>query len=81
MRVRNKADAKSMDVSRLDFLFPFLVFFYGFLLLSVLEIPTFSVRRTALTERLMQHLEPKRKFAWLCLGVGAFWSLQNLLFT
>jgi hypothetical protein len=70
-----------MSWSQLDFFFPYLVFFYGFLLVFVLEVPLFTARKTASVTALLQHLEPKRKFAWVCLVVGAFWSLQNLIFT
>lgn len=68
-----------MNTEQLDFFFPFIVFLYGFLVVFVLEIPVLSRPRTAQGQMLLQHLEPKRKFAWICLCVGAAWSLQNLV--
>ena len=70
-----------MNTAQLDFFFPFLVFLYGFLLVFVLEIPALAPLKSAKAQQLLQHLEPKRKFAWICLCVGAAWSLQNLLLT
>lgn len=69
-----------MNWAELDFFFPFLVFFYGFLIVFVLEAPLWARGLSDSGRRLLQHLEPKRKFAWSCLVIGAFWSLQNLIF-
>lgn len=75
------ADARIMSWQQLDFFFPFLVFSYGFLLVFVLEAPFWAASQSDFGTRLLQHLEPKRKFAWICFFVGGFWSLQNLVFT
>lgn len=67
-------------ITKLDYFFPFLVFFYGLVMLFVLEIPFF----VALAKKRMpaQHLafERHRNIATVSLIVGGLWSLQNIWF-
>jgi len=70
-----------MFASRLDYFFPFLVFFYGILMVFMLENSYF--RRVGLTRMraLYDQLSAHKPIAWICFWVGGFWSLQNLIFT
>ncbi len=69
-----------MNFEKLDFFFPFLVFFYGI-------VGTFVLENKAL-QRLAYHRLPElgatlrghRNLVWVCLFVGGLWSLQNLWF-
>ncbi len=67
-----------MSLQTLDFIFPFVVFFYGLLLLVVLESPFFRElglqRMTAAYQRMATH----RPLAWISFFGGGLWALQNL---
>lgn len=71
----------------LDQYFPYIVFLYGFLALVVLETPFVanlrkqSPRFSASLSAGLRQLETRKTFAYTCFYVGAFWSLQNLLFS
>lgn len=75
---RRDADKFDMTPEKLDFYFPFVVFFYGFLVLVVVEAPFFesALRRAGGADWL--NLRAKRPFAWISFFVGGLWSLQNL---
>lgn len=70
----------SMALKQLDYIFPFIVFFYGVVMVIVLEIPYFSKlgmeRLTHQYTILTQH----KGIAWLSFFIGGLWSLQNLFF-
>jgi hypothetical protein len=63
---------------KLDYLFPFFVFFYGFLILVVLEAFPAVVRREISSHPLFAQIEKRKPLAWLCFFVGGLWSLQNI---
>ncbi len=68
-----------MTPQNLDFIFPFIVMGYGFLVTCVLSWP--SVMRLAeqrLPPNFLNQLTGHRVLALVCLVVGAVWSLQNL---
>ena len=69
-----------MPVEKLDFYFPWVVFFYGFLLILVLENDFIMEKVGRLQPQLIQRLAPRRQWAWICLFVGGFWTLQNAWF-
>lgn len=69
-----------MTLEKLDFFFPFFVFFYGFLLLLVQELPFVRALGDAKSQAMMQMLSKRSPLAWTCLLIGAVWSLQNLVF-
>jgi hypothetical protein len=69
-----------MLAQKLDFLFPFVVFCYGVLVVFVTEI-TPLVRQAESKGHLWTHtLRQHTALAWMCFWVGGLWSLQNLLF-
>ncbi len=69
-----------MTPAQLDFYFPFIVFFYGFLAVLVLETPVFARLGRERLSDLWQGLEKRRNFAWVSFFLGGLWSLQNLWF-
>lgn len=67
-----------MKAETLDFLFPFLVFFYGTIMALVLENKTLSRLAEERMPAMGATLRSHRHLAWVCLFVGGLWSLQNL---
>ena len=69
-----------MTLSRLDELFPYFVFFYGILIVFVLE--SGALQKLARQQKLINYegLLAHRGLAWMCFWVGGVWSLQNILF-
>lgn len=64
------------------------MFFYGILILFVIEGPLISwLFRQAtggpareLIQQCADRLMPQKGLGWLCFWAGGLWSLQNLLF-
>ncbi len=70
-----------MSPEKLDFYFPFVVFFYGFLTVLVVETPALA---SLAQQRLSQQwagLTQRRGLAWTSFFLGGLWSLQNLWFS
>lgn len=66
---------------KLDFYFPFIVFFYGLVASLVLEIPALiAIARKEMPSH-YANLVAHQKIAWISLFVGGVWSLQNLWFS
>ncbi len=67
-------------ILKIDYYFPFIVFFYGLVMLFMLEVPFFVA--LAKKEMPKQHLvfEKHRHIAMASVFVGGFWSLQNMWF-
>ena len=63
-------------MAQLDFIFPFVLLAYGFLLIFIFE----SGLLTKVPNASFHRLSEKQSWAWVCFFVGGFWSLQNLLF-
>jgi hypothetical protein len=72
------ADIMDMRPEDFDFYFPFVVFFYGFLLVLVHESPMFSRLGETHLGPLWQNIRSRRFFSWICFFFGGLWSLQNL---
>jgi len=74
-----------MALQKLDFIFPFFVFFYGVLIVFVTEFwpqkQPVRARHLQLAVRCQDLLREHTPLAWICFWVGGFWSLQNLLFS
>ena len=68
----------NMDYQKLDHFFPYFVFFYGVLVVFVLENKTLDSLGKARISTLYEGLQRHRALAWICLFVGGIWSLQNL---
>lgn len=62
----------------LDFIFPFAVFFYGLLLVIVLESPFFQRLGMTRLSPAYTRLSGHRPLAWISFFLGGLWSLQNL---
>ena len=66
---------------KLDFYFPFIVFFYGLVVSFALEIPKLvAIARKEMPSH-YANLVAHQKIAWVSLFVGGIWSLQNLWFS
>ena len=66
---------------KLDFYFPFIVFFYGLVITFILEIPTLvAIARKRMPSHYANFIA-HQKIAWVSLCVGGIWSLQNLWFS
>ena len=65
-------------ITKLDFYFPFLVFFYGLVMMIVLEVPYLVT--LAKKEMPMQHAQfvRHRNIALVSFYIGGLWSLQNI---
>lgn len=69
-----------MVLKQLDYIFPFVVFFYGVVMVVVLENPYLS--RIGIERLKGQYtiLTQHKGIAWFSFFVGGLWSLQNLFF-
>lgn len=74
------ADLFTMTPAQIDFYFPFVVFFYGFLAVLVLETPALARLGRERMAAAWQGLEQRRSLAWISFFLGGVWSLQNLWF-
>ena len=70
-----------MTPQKLDFYFPFVVFFYGFLILFVIETPWFQKNLESVGGELWRRITQRRELAWVSFFAGGLWSLQNLFFS
>lgn len=68
-----------MSLSQIDYIFPFFVFLYGILILSVFHIPQLKTVLESQTHPVFLQLKTHEKLAWICFFVGGIWSLQNVL--
>ena len=63
----------------LDKVFPYIVFYYGFIMTLFLNLP--KVQKLAekhVTPQLLKQMNAHRGLALICLFVGSVWSLQNI---
>lgn len=65
-------------ISEIDFYFPFFVFFYGLVMIIVLEIPALAALGKKQMPEQYAQFEKHKKLALLSLFVGGLWSLQNI---
>lgn len=70
-----------MKLETLDFLFPIVVFFYGIVVVFVLENRVLERLAERRLPAMGATLRGHRNLAWVCLFVGGLWSLQNLWFS
>lgn len=68
-----------MTPEKIDFIFPFVVFFYGFLVVLVLENPVLVKLGEERLGEAFQQLLRHKKLAWVCFFIGGLWSAQNLV--
>ena len=69
-----------ISITELDYYFPFLVFFYGLVILFVLEIPYLVALAKKEMPSHYEAFERHRKLAVVSIWVGGLWSLQNIWF-
>lgn len=75
-----------MDLKTLDYIFPFVAFGYGLLMLLVLENPWLTKRLeknqnlSKVWRQSWENLQQKKIFAYIMFVIGGLWSLQNLWF-
>lgn len=74
-------DKKKMTPEKLDFFFPFVVFFYGLLLLLVLENPVLAKLGEERLGAAFAQLSRHKGLAWFCFFIGGLWSIQNVCLT
>ena len=67
-----------MTPQQLDYMFPFFVFSYGFLILVVLEALPSLVQAKISSHPLFERIEKRKPLAWICFFLGGVWSLQNV---
>lgn len=70
-----------MTPEKLDFFFPFIVFFYGLILLVVLETPALVKIGEERLGAVFQQMSRHRGLAWACFFIGGLWSFQNVYLT
>lgn len=64
---------------KLDLLFPYLCFAYGFLMTVALNIPALAeIADERFPHHVVQQWRAHRGLALFCLVVGGLWILQNL---
>ncbi|MCX7978695.1 MAG: hypothetical protein N2578_06785 [Bdellovibrionaceae bacterium] len=69
-----------MTPRELDFIFPFVVFFYGFFVLLVLENPALvRIGQERMPEALLR-LKANKPLAWGSFFLGGLWVIQNMWF-
>lgn len=69
-----------MTPAQLDFYFPFVVFFYGFMAVVVIETPALAKLGQERMSAQWQGLTQRRGLAYASFFIGGLWSLQNLWF-
>jgi hypothetical protein len=70
-----------MTPEKLDYIFPFVVFFYGLVLLLVLENPILVKIGEQRLGAAFQAMTRHKSLAWICFFVGGLWSIQNVYLT
>jgi hypothetical protein len=68
-----------MTPEKLDFIFPFVVFFYGLLMVAVLENPYLVRIGQERMGQAFENLARHKSLGWVCFFVGGLWSAQNVL--
>lgn len=68
-----------MSASQLDFYFPFIVFFYGVLMLFVMDSPAFQNLRQKFVLQSPWGTPSGRQFLYMMTFFCGLWSLQNLV--
>ncbi len=66
---------------KLEFYFPFIVFFYGLVASFALEIPQLAAIARKEMPSQYAALISHQKLAWISFFIGGIWSLQTLWFS
>ena len=70
-----------MTLASLDFYFPFFVFFYGVLVVFVIENPKLMQKARQFYPDWYKSLTSHRALGYISFFVGGLWSVQNLIFS
>jgi hypothetical protein len=70
-----------MTPKNLDFIFPFVVFSYGLLMVVVLENRYLARVGQEKMAEMYQNLQKHKSLAWVCFFVGGLWSAQNIWYS
>nr|WP_295902093.1 hypothetical protein [uncultured Bdellovibrio sp.] len=70
-----------MTPEKLDFIFPFVVFFYGLLMVLVLENPVLVRIGQERMGEAFHNLSRHKTLGWVCFFVGGLWSAQNVWYS
>jgi len=70
-----------MTPQKLDFIFPFVVFFYGLFMVLVLENPHLARIGQERMGDMFQQLSRHKNLAWVCFFVGGIWATQNIWYS
>lgn len=68
-------------MSQLDFYFPFIMFFYGILMIFVMDNPVFVRLQSQFSGGAFGHVRRKAKFIWTLVIFSGLWAAQNLFIT
>ena len=74
-------NANDLSIQKLDFYFPFLMFFYGLAINFILEFPYLVAMARKEMPSQYATLEKHRQIAIFSLYIGGLWSLQNMWFS
>jgi hypothetical protein len=74
-------DKCAMTPEKLDFIFPFIVFTYGLLIVVVLENPALVRIGEQRLGETFHKLSRHKNLAWVCFFLGGIWSAQNVWFS
>lgn len=69
-----------MTWQQIDHIFPYLVFFYGIIMIFILENKFLDRLAQEKMPQVAQMWKQRKPLAWTCFFVGGLWSVQNLLF-
>ncbi|MEK2689588.1 hypothetical protein [Bdellovibrio sp. GT3] len=67
-----------MTPQKLDFIFPFVVFFYGLLMVLVLENRALVKLGEERMGQAFQNMVKHKNLGWICFFVGGLWAAQNV---
>lgn len=68
-----------MTYQQIDQIFPYVVFFYGFVMTLILNVPELlKLGEERFPKELMVMFQSHRAIALVSLVVGGLWSLQNM---
>jgi hypothetical protein len=70
-----------MTPQKLDFIFPFVVFFYGLLMVFVLENPVLVKIGEERMGQAFHNLMKHKNLGWVCFFVGGLWAAQNVWYS
>jgi hypothetical protein len=70
-----------MTPQKLDFIFPFVVFSYGLLMVFVLENRYLVKIGQERMGEAFHNLAKHKNLGWVCFFVGGLWSMQNIWYS